>query len=78
MGRPGRGGRVTWRRLLAVTFAAGLALSLAGCPSDGPVKPVRPGAFCSPEGATGQSADGTALTCVRVAGESRARWRAAR
>jgi hypothetical protein len=38
---------------------------------------VHPGAFCSPEGATGRTSKGTAMRCTRKAGEDRARWRAA-
>jgi hypothetical protein len=39
--------------------------------------PVTPGAFCSPEGATGTTADGTTVFCTRTAGEDQPRWRAA-
>jgi outer membrane biosynthesis protein TonB len=38
---------------------------------------VHPGAFCSPEGATGRTSKGTPMRCTRKAGEDRARWRAA-
>ncbi|MFJ6028807.1 PASTA domain-containing protein [Pseudarthrobacter sp. NPDC092424] len=36
---------------------------------------VTPGAFCSPSGATGVSAKGTAYTCKPSATDSRSRWR---
>jgi outer membrane biosynthesis protein TonB len=38
---------------------------------------VHPGAFCSPEGATGHTSKGTSMRCTRKAGEKQARWRAA-
>ncbi|GAA2479912.1 hypothetical protein [Winogradskya humida] len=38
---------------------------------------VRPGAFCSPEGATGITRKGTPMICTRKPGEERARWRKA-
>jgi outer membrane biosynthesis protein TonB len=38
---------------------------------------VHPGAFCSPEGATGHTSKGTLMRCTRKAGEKQARWRAA-
>jgi len=37
--------------------------------------PVSPGAFCSPAGATGKSANGTAYTCKTSATDTRNRWR---
>ncbi len=42
-----------------------------------PTKTVTPGAFCSPEGATGVSKTGKLYRCTRKAGEDRARWRKA-
>jgi len=36
---------------------------------------VTPGAFCSPAGATGKSANGTAYTCKTSATDTRNRWR---
>jgi hypothetical protein len=36
---------------------------------------VHPGAFCSPEGATGHTAKGTPMTCRTSATDSRDRWR---
>ncbi len=36
---------------------------------------VHPGAFCSPEGAIGRTAKGTAMTCRTSATDSRDRWR---
>ena len=36
---------------------------------------VSPGAFCSPAGATGKSANGTAYTCKTSATDTRNRWR---
>lgn len=38
---------------------------------------VTPGAFCSPEGATGVTSAGTPMKCVREEGEDQARWRQA-
>jgi hypothetical protein len=38
---------------------------------------VHPGAFCSPEGATGVTSAGTPMVCSTKPGESRARWRSA-
>jgi outer membrane biosynthesis protein TonB len=38
---------------------------------------VHPGAFCTPEGATGYTSKGTKMRCTRKSGEDRARWRAA-
>jgi serine/threonine protein kinase len=38
---------------------------------------VTPGAFCSPEGATGVTSAGTPMRCVRKEGEEQARWRSA-
>lgn len=38
---------------------------------------VTPGAFCSPEGATGVTSAGTPMECVRKEGEDQARWRQA-
>ncbi|MYW01275.1 hypothetical protein [Streptomyces sp. SID3343] len=38
---------------------------------------VHPGAFCSPEGATGTTVKGTLMVCSAKAGDSRVRWRAA-
>jgi len=37
--------------------------------------PVSPGAFCSPAGATGKSANGTSYTCKTSATDTRNRWR---
>ena len=44
-------------------------------PSPSPVSIVSPGAFCSPAGATGKSANGTAYTCKTSATDTRNRWR---
>jgi hypothetical protein len=57
--------------------AIGLVLVLAGCPAptEPAPAPVHPGAFCSPEGATGQTESGTAMVCRRESGEERPRWR---
>jgi hypothetical protein len=38
---------------------------------------VHPGAFCSPEGATGVTSAGTPMVCSTKPGDSRARWRSA-
>ena len=43
--------------------------------SPAPVSIVSPGAFCSPAGATGKSANGTAYTCKTSATDTRNRWR---
>ena len=39
------------------------------------VKPVSPGAFCAPAGATGKSAKGVDYTCKTSDTDSRNRWR---
>jgi hypothetical protein len=44
-------------------------------PPSVPVSIVSPGAFCSPAGATGQSANGTLYTCKTSATDTRNRWR---
>jgi hypothetical protein len=36
---------------------------------------VHPGSYCAPEGATGVTDAGTAMTCQPSATDSRARWR---
>lgn len=41
------------------------------------VTDVSPGAFCSPEGATGLSRTGAPMRCTQLGGETRARWRTA-
>lgn len=46
-------------------------------PPPPPAAAVHPGAFCSPEGATGHTAKGTLMRCTRKPGEDRARWRKA-
>jgi hypothetical protein len=38
---------------------------------------VHPGALCSPRGATGRTAAGTAMVCRSTAADARTRWRAA-
>jgi hypothetical protein len=38
---------------------------------------VHPGAFCSPQGATGVTSAGTPMVCSTKPGDSRARWRSA-
>lgn len=40
-----------------------------------PTRTVTPGAFCSPEGATGVSKKAKAYRCTRETGEKQARWR---
>jgi hypothetical protein len=40
-------------------------------------KVVTPGAWCSPEGATGVTRAGTPMRCIRKAGEEQPRWRSA-
>jgi hypothetical protein len=42
-----------------------------------PARAVHPGAYCTPEGATGHTTAGTLMRCTRKAGETRARWRRA-
>ena len=39
------------------------------------VKPISPGAFCAPAGATGKSAKGLAYTCKTSDTDTRNRWR---
>ncbi|MCU1472250.1 HNH endonuclease family protein [Amnibacterium sp.] len=56
--------------------------STAAAPSSAPKPPARadagvvhPGAFCSPQGATGHTAKGTPMTCRTSATDTRDRWR---
>jgi hypothetical protein len=42
-----------------------------------PAPSVHPGALCSPRGATGRTAAGTAMVCRSTAADARTRWRAA-
>src|SRR5688572_14561458 len=58
--------------LVAAAVTLGLATSVGAQQS-----PVTVGALCSPEGATGRTADGTTVFCTRTAGEEQPRWRAA-
>jgi len=44
-------------------------------PSGGIQQGVRPGAFCSPEGARGVTSKGTPMVCSTKPGDPRARWR---
>lgn len=37
--------------------------------------PVKPGAFCSPEGAVGQTVNGVWMKCSYAPGDSYKRWR---
>lgn len=43
--------------------------------TSGPRQGVHPGAFCSPEGATGVTSTGRSMACIARDGEPRARWR---
>jgi Protein of unknown function (DUF1524) len=45
-------------------------------PAPAPAGVVHPGAFCSPQGATGVTSAGTPMVCTSTATDSRARWRA--
>ncbi|RIX28872.1 HNH endonuclease [Amnibacterium setariae] len=46
-------------------------------PGTTPAAAVHPGALCSPRGATGRTAAGTAMLCRSTAADARTRWRAA-
>jgi hypothetical protein len=46
-------------------------------PAGGPQQGVHPGAFCSPQGAMGNTVDGTLMQCKPSATDSRNRWRKA-
>src|SRR3954464_13769836 len=63
------------RSMLVLLAAAAVSLGLAT--SVRAQAPVTAGAICSPEGATGTTADGTTMSCTRAAGEDQPRWRAA-
>lgn len=59
------------RRLV---FVAVLALMLAGCgPAD--ATDVHPGAYCTPHGAHGTTAGGTAMVCTDSPTDRHDRWR---
>ena len=48
----------------------------SAAPTEGQsVKPVSPGAFCAPAGATGKSAKGVVYTCKTSDTDTRNRWR---
>ncbi|MFI0357085.1 hypothetical protein [Actinomadura sp. 9N407] len=65
-------------RLAATGLAAGaMVLGMAAPALAATPKPVTPGAFCSPVGATGKTEAGKAMVCLKKAGEEQARWRAA-
>ncbi|WP_091547833.1 hypothetical protein [Modestobacter sp. DSM 44400] len=49
----------------------------APAPEPAPARAVTPGAFCSPEGATGYTVKGTPMVCSTKPGDVRARWRSA-
>jgi len=53
--------------------AAPAAPASAGPPNEGV---VHPGAFCTPDGATGMTDRGTAMTCDTTPSDARDRWRA--
>lgn len=62
------------KRLIAATA---LALAVVGGGAGTAVAQqtgVTPGAFCTPQGATGTTSAGTVLTCTVVAGETQPRW----
>ncbi|HEU5026241.1 MAG TPA: hypothetical protein VFV01_15090 [Spirillospora sp.] len=63
-------------RLAAAAVATGsLVLGTAGPALAAPGGTVTPGAFCSPEGATGKTAKGTPMICTK-APDGRLRWKA--
>lgn len=63
-------------RLAAAGIAAGaLVFGMAG-PALATPKPVTPGAYCDPIGATGKTSTGKLMECIKKAGEEQARWRA--
>lgn len=64
------------RRFAAALFAS-FAVVVLGAPGVHAQQVVTPGAFCSPEGATGVTSAGTPMVCTTTATDSRARWRAA-
>lgn len=50
----------------------------SGSPTISPPPPahlISPGAYCSPAGATGTTADGAPMECAARPGDDRARWR---
>jgi len=49
----------------------------ASAPAPQPGETVTPGAFCSPDGATGVTVKGTSMICSTKPGETRDRWRKA-
>lgn len=51
--------------------------SEVGAATSDPDAPVTPGALCSPPGATGRTAAGTAMRCTSTATDPRHRWRRA-
>ncbi len=58
--------------LLAVLLGATAFVS--GCPKPSSTT-VKPGAYCSPEGATGETSSGSPMRCIARPGEDRPRWR---
>jgi hypothetical protein len=59
-----------------ITVKVGTPLIPASKPTqEATVATVSPGAFCSPAGATGNSANGTSYTCKASATDTRNRWR---
>jgi hypothetical protein len=61
------------KRLIA---AGVIAFALLASPSAALAQQsgVTPGAFCSPEGASGTTTTGTPMLCARQGGETQARW----
>jgi hypothetical protein len=49
----------------------------ASAPAPQPGETVTPGAFCSPDGATGVTVKGTSMICSTKPGDTRDRWRKA-
>jgi hypothetical protein len=64
------------RSMLVLLMAAAVSLALATSVR-AQSAPVTAGALCSPEGATGTTADGTQMLCTRASGEDQPHWRAA-
>jgi hypothetical protein len=70
----------TKSEIITVTVGTPPTPTVSASPTPTPTQqatasPVSPGAFCSPAGATGKSANGTAYTCKTSATDTRNRWR---
>ncbi len=64
------------RRTLSSTLAVllGATAFVSGCPKPSSTT-VKPGAYCSPEGATGETSSGSPMRCIGHPGDDRPRWR---